>query len=261
MKDHSVHHSKTDFKIQFNVQGSDVSWLSDKNHADVIMTVHTQFLHLIKTYKLIKAGTKHGNVGLLFWELTNFPIHDQLLQDAVMANSLITVHQSTEYFMKTDKLNELLNLKLKKLLQSQRTSTFKIQKLFQKSIYTLKYTHQLHQAVEHAFEEYTDSKHVKKSASGDICSLTSLILEQLCVSVDDKSEFLLNLKLSDTFQNLSSHVATVNTYIAKILEAGGVGASNENERDTDDVGLCREDAAEIDYLITFCVQKSNNFEF
>ncbi|KAI1980723.1 hypothetical protein LOZ53_006593 [Ophidiomyces ophidiicola] len=252
MEDHSAHHSKTDFKIQLNVQSSDVPQPSDKNCADVIMAVHTQFLHLIKIYKLIKTGTKHGNVELLFW---------RLLQDAVMTNSLMTVHQSTEHFMKTDKLNELLNLKLKKLLQSQRTSTFRIQKFFWKSIYTLKYTHQLHQAVEHAFEKYTDSKHVKKSASGDICSLTSLISEQLCVSVDDKSGFLSNLKPFNIFQNLSSHVATVNAYITKILETGGVGASDENERDTDDIGSCREDAAEIGYLIIFCVQKSNNFEF
>ncbi|KAI2452126.1 hypothetical protein LOY97_006442 [Ophidiomyces ophidiicola] len=128
MGDHSVHHLKTDFKTQSDVQGSDVPQSSDENHADVIMTVHTQFLHLVKIYKLIKAGTKHGD---------------------------------------------------------------------------------------------------------------------LCVSVDDKSGFLFNLKPSDIFQNLSSHIATVNTYIMKVLEAGGVDASDENERDTDDVDSCREDAAEI----------------
>ncbi|KAI2000341.1 hypothetical protein LOZ29_006632 [Ophidiomyces ophidiicola] len=75
MGDHSVHHLKTDFKTQSDVQGSDVPQSSDENHADVIMTVHTQFLHLVKIYKLIKAGTKHGDVGLLFWGVEQSILH------------------------------------------------------------------------------------------------------------------------------------------------------------------------------------------
>ncbi|KAI1923366.1 hypothetical protein LOZ64_001042 [Ophidiomyces ophidiicola] len=172
--------------------------------------------------------------------------------DAVQAVVLnLQIKSSTEHFMKTDKLNELLNLKLKKLLQSQRTSTFKIQKLFQKSIYILKYIHQLHQAVEQAYEKYTDAKHIKKSVSEDICSLASLISEQLCVSVESNSEFLLNMKLSEVFQNLFFHVATVNTYIVKVLETGGVGVGEENNKDLNEVDLCREDAVEIDYSINY----------
>ncbi|KAI1939678.1 hypothetical protein LOZ57_006122 [Ophidiomyces ophidiicola] len=228
MKDCDAHCLKVSSKTQFNAQSSDMPQLSDENHADVTMTVHVQFLHFVKTYKLIKTGTKHGD----------------LLQDAVLTNSLITVHRSTDHFMKTDKLNELLNLKLKKLLQSQRISTFGIQKLFWKSIYTLKYTHQLCQAVEHAFGKYTDVKHIKKSASGDICSLASLISEQLHVSVESSHGFLPDMKLFNAFQNLFSHIATINAYIAKVLEAGGVGVIEGNEKDLSEVDPCREDAIE-----------------
>ncbi|KAI2001697.1 hypothetical protein LOY97_006557, partial [Ophidiomyces ophidiicola] len=120
-----------------------------------------------------------------------------------------------------------------------------------KFIYTLKYTHQLCQTVEHAFEEYIDAKHIKKSVSRDICSLASLILKQLCVNIESSSEFLSDMKLFNAFQNLSFHVVNVNTYIISILEAGGVGASEENEKDLNEVDLCREDAVEIDYLITY----------
>ncbi|KAI2087088.1 hypothetical protein LOZ36_002938 [Ophidiomyces ophidiicola] len=214
MKDCDAHCLKVSSKTQSNAQSSDMPQLSDENHADVTMTVHVQFLHFVKTYKLIKTGTKHGDVG------------------------------STDHFMKTDKLNELLNLKLKKLLQSQRISTFGIQKLFWKSIYTLKYTHQLCQAVEHAFGKYTDVKHIKKSASGDICSLASLISEQLHVSVESSHGFLPDMKLFNAFQNLFSHIATINAYIAKVLEAGGVGVIEGNEKDLSEVDPCREDAIE-----------------
>ncbi|KAI1919087.1 hypothetical protein LOZ64_002459 [Ophidiomyces ophidiicola] len=75
MRDCSVCHPKTDFKTQFNIQSSDVPQLSDENYADVIMTVHTQFLHLVKIYKLIKAGTKHGDVELLFQKVEQSILH------------------------------------------------------------------------------------------------------------------------------------------------------------------------------------------
>ncbi|KAI1910168.1 hypothetical protein LOZ52_005164 [Ophidiomyces ophidiicola] len=52
------------------------------------------------------------------------------------------------------------------------------------------------------------------------------------------------MKPSDAFQNLSSHVATVNVYIMKVLKAGGVDVSEENENDLGEVDLCREDAVE-----------------
>ncbi|KAI1978343.1 hypothetical protein LOZ54_006318, partial [Ophidiomyces ophidiicola] len=106
--------------------------------------------------------------------------------------------------------------------------------------------------VEHAFEKYMNVKHIKKSVSENICSLASLISEQLCVSVENNSEFLLNTKPSNVFQNSSSHIATINTCITRVLEAGGVDVSEENEKDSDEVGQHREDAVKIDYLIILC---------
>ncbi|KAI1905642.1 hypothetical protein LOZ39_006757, partial [Ophidiomyces ophidiicola] len=103
--------------------------------------------------------------------------------------------------------------------------------------------------VEQAYEKYTDVKHIKKSVSEDMCSLASLILKQLHVSVENNSEFLSDMKSSDVFQNLFSHIATVNVYIMKVLETDGVSVSEKNENDSDEVDLCREDAIEIDYLI------------
>ncbi|KAI2104350.1 hypothetical protein LOZ33_000591, partial [Ophidiomyces ophidiicola] len=105
--------------------------------------------------------------------------------------------------------------------------------------------------VEHAFEKYTDAKYVKKSVSGNICSLASLILKQLHVSVESSSGFLFNMKLSDVFQNLSSDIANVNMYIVKVLKTGGVNVSEENKKGLSEVDLCREDAVEIDYLINY----------
>ncbi|KAI1908568.1 hypothetical protein LOZ61_005502 [Ophidiomyces ophidiicola] len=67
--------------------------------------------------------------------------------------------------------------------------------------------------------------------------------------VENNSEFLSDMKPSDVFQNLSSHVATVNVYIMKVLKAGGVDVSEENENDLGEVDLCREDAVEVGYLI------------
>ncbi|KAI1908428.1 hypothetical protein LOZ61_005564, partial [Ophidiomyces ophidiicola] len=107
-------------------------------------------------------------------------------------------------------------------------------------------------AVEHAFEKYTDAKYVKKSVSGNICSLASLISEQLCVSVESNSEFLSDTKPFNVFQNLSSHVVTVNAYITRVLEADGMSVSEENEKDLGEVGQCREDAVKIGYSIILC---------
>ncbi|KAI1969445.1 hypothetical protein LOZ51_000615 [Ophidiomyces ophidiicola] len=75
MRDCDVHHLKISSKIQSDAQSSDVPQLSDENHVNVTMTVHVQFLHLIKTYKLIKTGTKHEDVELLSQKVEQSILH------------------------------------------------------------------------------------------------------------------------------------------------------------------------------------------
>lgn len=204
------------------------------------MSVHIRFVQMVKTYKTIKVAVKEGDLGLLqrgveqsviffahkrhakyavellyWWWLISSPSHDETLRNAVLANSLVTVQNSTTHFMETDKLNELLNLELKEMLRSRRTSTFGVIDLFKKSIYLLKYTHHLRREVEHAFGEYTNARHAKKSAAEDLRGLAHMLIESLSNPPSSREAFRPGLNLLDGQRNLPAHVNILNEYIQK----------------------------------------------
>ena len=118
---------------------------------------------------------------MYFWRLIITEAYNLVLQRAVLANRLINNCRELNSFFEADRLNKLLNLQLKELLQLRGNSTFGVDSLFRWSVLTISYTRPLCTKFKDIFSERIISNYIIKFPVVNIQSLTDIITKDLIV--------------------------------------------------------------------------------
>lgn len=163
---------------------------------DHVFVSHCRFLNQMETYRTLKYAIKHGDIGviersfarccLIFngskktkyaflslymtW-LTHTKATSHQLRTALLANGLVNLRGKGDSWFEMDRLNEFLNLKLKTLMISRRTSTESPDALFRRAALTSSYCAELQDVIEKLLGEHTNNRHQDKDASEDVYRL------------------------------------------------------------------------------------------
>lgn len=157
---------------------------------------HVRFLQEVETYKVLKYGIKHGDVGLigraidmccfyfkgarqnnyanemlyLKW-LTATKACDPILRKAILSNGLVNPHGRLDTWHEVDLDIELYNLTLKELLYTRKNSTFDIDHLFRTVVLTTDFVTGLRKSIETTVGHRQTNTHTVKSPADDIHAL------------------------------------------------------------------------------------------
>jgi len=168
----------------------------DDTSADLEFSAHAKFLQQMEIYKTFKLAIKRADIGMIrrvlarccvlfhgsskskyaslslyMTRLTQTPAADTELQHAVLANGLVNLHGAEDSGFEMDRLNEFLNLHLKILMSTRRTSSIDVATLFRNTALTASYCTDLKESIEQAFGEHTISAHTAKNVSDDVRNL------------------------------------------------------------------------------------------
>jgi chromosomal replication initiation ATPase DnaA len=113
--------------------------------------------------------------------LTQTAAADTALQSAILANGLVNLRGKSDSWFEMDRLNEFLNLEMKILMTTRRTSTIEIPELFRRTALTGNYCTELKVAIEAAFGENSNTRHQVKDASTEVRHLAYQIASQSIV--------------------------------------------------------------------------------
>ena len=168
----------------------------DPEKLDQEFVNHVRFLQEVETYKVLKYGIKHGDIGLikrsidmcciyfkgsrqnnyanemlyLKW-LTTTDACDPLLRKAILSNSLVNLHGNLDTWHEVDLDIELHNLTLKELLYARRNSTFDVDHLFRAVALTTDFMAGLQKSIEISVGHRQSGTHTVKSPADDIHAL------------------------------------------------------------------------------------------
>jgi len=168
----------------------------DVSKVDQEFVNHVRFLQEVETYKVLKYGIKHGDIGLigraidmcciyfkgarqanyanemlyLKW-LTSTKACDPILRKAILSNSLINPHDGLDTWHEVDLNIELYNLSLKELLYVRKNSTFDIDHLFRTTALTTDFVTDLRKSIETTVGHRQNNTHTVKSPADDIHAL------------------------------------------------------------------------------------------
>jgi hypothetical protein len=154
---------------------------------------HVRFLQEVETYKVLKYGIKHGDIGLisraidmcciyfkgarqnnyanemlyLKW-LTTTKACDPVLRKAILSNGLVNPHSRLDTWHEVDLDIELYNLILKELLYTRRNSTFDVDHLLRTVVLTTDFVTRLRKSIETTVGHRQNNTHTVKSPIDDI---------------------------------------------------------------------------------------------
>jgi hypothetical protein len=166
------------------------------NALDQEFVNHVRFLQEVETYKVLKYGIKHGDIGLigraidmcciyfkgarqnnyanemlyLKW-LTTTEACDPILRKAILSNGLVNLHGRLDTWHEVDLDVELHNLTLKELLYTCKNSTFGIDHLLRTVVLTTDFVTGLWKSIETTIGHRQNNTHTVKPPIDDIHAL------------------------------------------------------------------------------------------
>lgn len=82
---------------------------------------------------------KYGNLSLYMTWLTETDAATDQLKTAILTNGLVNLRSPSDSWFEMDRLNEFLNLEMKRIMTSRRTSTQTLEELFRRTALTSSY--------------------------------------------------------------------------------------------------------------------------
>jgi hypothetical protein len=232
----------------------------DPSKLDQEFINHVRFLQEVETYKILKYGIKHGDIGLigraidmcciyfkgarqdnyanemlyLKW-LTTTEACDSILRKAIFSNSLVNPYCELDTWHEVDLDIELYNLSLKELLYARKNSTFDIDHLFHTSALTTDFVTGLRTSIEATVGYRPNNTHTVKSPADDIHALAyylsrdSVNLRQDGRKCDFEAPDILSMAIS----TLKGAVNRFNSRI--VYQADTIQEIAEDETNTEDL--------------------------
>jgi hypothetical protein len=173
-----------------------------KDTIDYIFDGHKRFIQYMETYYTFREAIRYGDIGhirrlyprfaLLFFGgnkikygilslymtwLTGTGAASPELQEAILANSLVNTRGANDSWYEIDRLNEFLNLEMKRIMVSRRTSTQSLEDLFRRTALTASYCIELQSEIDYLSNRLVSSKHTSKQATLDIYGLAIRLYE------------------------------------------------------------------------------------
>jgi hypothetical protein len=174
----------------------------DRDIIDHVFDGHKRFIQYMETYYTFKQAIRYGDIGhirrlyprfaLLFFGgnkikygilslymtwLTGTNAASKELQDAILANSLVNIRGANDSWYEIDRLNEFLNLEMKRIMISRRTSTQSLEDLFRRTALTASYCIDLQNQIDYLSSRFVSSKHTPKESVLDIYRLATRLQE------------------------------------------------------------------------------------
>lgn len=160
------------------------------------MISHARFLQQMEVYKTLKHSIKHADIGIIrrilarccilfqgaskvkyaslafymTW-LTQTNATDPELQRAILANGLVNLQGRPDSWFEMDRLNEFLNLQMKIVMATRRTSTAEIRDIITRTALFANYCTDLCVILESQFGEVSNGRHKAKNAVYDVRGL------------------------------------------------------------------------------------------
>lgn len=167
-----------------------------KDTIDYVFDGHEQFIQYMETYYTFREAIRYGDIGhirrlyprfaLLFFGgnkikygilslymtwLTETEATKPELQEAILANSLVNIRGADNSWYEIDRLNEFLNLEMKRIMANRRSSTQSLKYLFKRTALMAGYCIELQEQIDHLSSRFVSSKHTPKEAPLDIYGL------------------------------------------------------------------------------------------
>ncbi|EED24646.1 conserved hypothetical protein [Talaromyces stipitatus ATCC 10500] len=174
----------------------------DRDIIDHVFDGHKRFIQYIETYYMFKQAIQYEDVGHIRWLypcfallffggneikysilslyitwLTGTNAASKELQDAILANSLVNIRGANDSWYEIDQLNEFLNLEMKRIMISRRTSTQSLEDLFRRTALTASYCIDLQNQIDYLSSRFVSSKHTPKESILDIYRLAIRLQE------------------------------------------------------------------------------------
>lgn len=157
---------------------------------------HARFICYMETYLTLKHSIRYADIGtisrlfprfaLLFFGgrkikygilslymiwLTRTDATTSILRKAILSNGLVNLRGAPDSWFEMDRLNEFLNLSMKRIMTSRRSSTQELHELFKRTALSANYATSLHTQMGYLREQYIGGQHTAKEASIDLYRL------------------------------------------------------------------------------------------
>ena len=166
---------------------------SSKDSIDQEFINHARFLQLAETYKTLKYAVKLADIGLIkrvisvccllfegsrqtnyafemlyLFRLISTSTCDDVLQRAILSNSLVNTEGKADTWKEIDIFVEHLNLQLKQLLWARKNSTFDVNRLFEVTALTGEYCAMLAAFLQKYIGHQPNPDHKNKAPADDV---------------------------------------------------------------------------------------------